>query len=305
MDPFSISLYDLAIPINMSALVFTLGYWAMSVSITAILTRMSDTFKAMEIRHKRNVVTYFLEIFATTTSFFLLTCMFPRLITISRISDPFTKDEITLASVGIGLVFYLYIFEIVYKTHINSSLLVQHVLMILMTCLTCFMLWDTLNPASVYTMILVYSATTEQPVFVALLLYRFGYRCRWWFRVAAVTGVLFKTIVFCLGFLVFKRAILDVEFVNHRNDFQWKRFVVVVFPIVNVLLLIVQVHCTRLYWVLGEKSHVSQIINAGGDLPTKKNTSTSTLRMDSIENFDLRMYGIDNNELYTIDEESA
>ncbi len=281
MDVFSISLYDLAIPINISSLMFMLGYWLVSVSITEILTRMSETFRAMGIRHKRNVVTYFLQLISTTISLVVLTYRFPRLITISRISEPFTKDEVTVASVGIGSVFYLYIFEMVYKTYMNFALVVHHVLMILITCLTCFMLWDTLNPASVYTMILLYSAITEQPVFIALILYRFGYRCQRWFRVAAVTGALFKMSIFSMGVLALKRAFLDVEFVNHRNDFQWKKFIVVVFPIVNVILFVVQVHSTRLYWALGEKSHRLQ---APTMLPKTK-APTSMLRMGSIENF--------------------
>lgn len=266
----------------MSALVFILGYWVMSVALTEFLTRMSNAFKSMDVRHKRNVVTYFLELFATTISFFVFTVLFPRLITVSRISDPFTKDELTVATTGIGLVFYLYIFEMVYKTRINFSLLIHHILMVLMTCLTCFMLWDTLNPASAYTMILVYSAITEQPVFIALILYRFGYQCRWWFRISAITGVLFKTVVFCLGFVVLKRAFLDVEFVNHRNDFEWKKFIVIVFPIVNTCLFVVQIYSTRLYWSLGEKSHKSRTIKGRDEIP--KTLSKSSLTTDSLDN---------------------
>jgi len=56
MDVFNISIYDMAIPINMSSLVFLLGYWILSMFITTTLNYFSNTFKNMELRHKRNII---------------------------------------------------------------------------------------------------------------------------------------------------------------------------------------------------------------------------------------------------------
>lgn len=280
LDVFEASLYDIAIPVNMASLVFLLGFWAMSVLITATLNRLSEKFRSMELRHKRNIVTYIFQIGATTASLSIFTVVFPRFITVSRIEDPFTKEDMKMASIASGLVFYLYIFELVYKTSVNFSLMVHHILAIGMTCLTCFFLWDTMNPAAVYLMILLYSAVTEQPVFIALLLYRFGYKCRWWFRFAAATGLLFKGSVFGLGFLVLQRALLDVHFTNYRNDFGWKSFMTIVFPVVNVVLLVVQVYCIHVYWALGEKSHIATIGAKDDPYPPRKSLSASTVRTD-------------------------
>lgn len=276
MDVFAVSLYDTGIPLNMISLAMFMGFWVMSIVITAGLALVSEKFNDMNIRHKRNVVTYILQIIVTTVSFCLFTFGLPRIITVSQIEGPFTKRDLNISSIALGLVLYMYVFELVYKTSVNFSLMVHHVLTIVLTCLICFFLWDTMTPAAGYLSILLYSAITEQPVFVALILYRFGYKCVWWFRVAAITGLLFKGAIFSLGFVVLKRAILDVEFTNHRNDFDWKSFMTIAFPIVNVLLFIVQIYSIRVYWTIGEKSKKMK-----ARVKPRKSDSVSNIRTDS------------------------
>ena len=258
-NEFGISLYNMGIPINMPSLIFMMGFWVASVITTRILYKTSDTFRGMSIRHQRNVVTYILQIVATTISFFVFTIGFPRLITVSSIDKSFDENDTIVASMGIGLVFYLYIFELIYKTELNMAIIIHHLLTITMTALTCFMLWDTLNPAAVYPIILAYHAITEQPIFVALLLYRFGYNAKFWFRFSAVRCVLFNTVICALTFIVLKKCILDVEFTNHRNDFDWKTFMSIVIPVVNVSLFIVQMYSANIYWILGNKPVVKPV----------------------------------------------
>lgn len=254
INSFCISLYDMGIPINMSELTFMISFWIFSLFMTRILNSKSEKFRNMTIRQKRNVITYILQLIVTTVSLLMFTFLFPRIITITSINKSFTQQDTIVASIGIGLILQLYIFELIYKIHTNWSLIIHHILTITLTSIVCFMLWDTLNPASVYPIILVYSAITEQPIFVSLLLYRFGYNSRNWFRISAITGFIFKTYVFIGGLFVLKKALIDEEFVNFRNDFPWKSFMKVVFPIGNVLLFSVQMYSIRIYLSIGEKS---------------------------------------------------
>lgn len=116
------------------------------------------------------------------------------------------------------------------------------------------MLRDTANPAAAYPMVLLYSAITEQSVFVALLRYRFGLPCYHWFKFSAVFGVVAKTVTFALTWLVLKRALVDVEFVNNDGDWPWKTFMIVFVSVINTALFFVQMYSVRIYMVLANKS---------------------------------------------------
>ena len=116
------------------------------------------------------------------------------------------------------------------------------------------MLRDTANPAAAYPMVLLYSAITEQSVFVALLRYRFGLPCYNWFKFSAVFGVMAKTATFALTWVVLKRALVDEDFVNNTGDWPWKTFMVVFVSVVNTGLFCVQMYSVRIYMVLANKS---------------------------------------------------
>ena len=80
--------YDFAIVVQVSSLAFLLGYWVLSIVLTHVLENRSRAFREMDIRHRRNVVTYVMEIAATTYTFVALTAFLPRLITVTRIEEP-------------------------------------------------------------------------------------------------------------------------------------------------------------------------------------------------------------------------
>lgn len=126
------------------------------------------------------------------------------------------------------------------------------------------MFHDTYNPAAAYPAIMLYSAITEQPVFVALLRLRFGLPCCLWFRISAVGGVLTKTVVFALTWVVLKKALVDVEITNvSGNGFPWKRAMICIVSIVNVGLFVVQLVSVRIYTILANKSKRSLVAKAG------------------------------------------
>lgn len=116
------------------------------------------------------------------------------------------------------------------------------------------MVRDTANTAAAYPMIVIYSAITEQTAFIALLRYRFGLSCYNWFKISAVIGVVAKTAVFALTWLVLKRALVDVEFVNKANDWPWRTFMIVFVSVVNTAFFCVQMYSVRIYMVLANKS---------------------------------------------------
>lgn len=107
-------------------------------------------------------------------------------------------------------------------------------------------LWDTGNPAAAYPIILLYSAITEQSVFIALLRYRFGLPCYHWFKISAVFGMVAKTTTFALTWLAVKKALIDVEFVNFANEWPWKTFSIALVSAANMILFCVQIYNIRI-----------------------------------------------------------
>lgn len=218
----------------------------------------------MSTKDRRNAVTYFMQLIGTTAALLIMTVRLPRFITVTDLDKSFDKTDVSLISVIVSLVYYLY--EIIYKTSINLPLMVHHLLTIVMGILICFMLWDTFNPAAAYPIVMLYSAVTEQPVFIALLLYRFKYPSYRWFVFASIASVVSKTAVFCIVWVVVKKALLDVEYENLNNDFQWKRFMVYALSVANVSLFVVQVYSVRTYWILGNKSKKYFDKQVGGEV---------------------------------------
>lgn len=245
------SLYSFIVPVHMSSTIYLFGYWMLSVFLTFIMDKYSIVFREMNLKNKRNTITYVMELIGTSISFIMLTFWFPRIVSVTDIVKPFTEKETLILSSSISLVYYLYIFEVIYKASMNFQLLAHHVLTIVMTFIVCAMLWDTRHPSAVYPIIMVYAAITEQPVFVALLLYRLKCNCHKWFMTACVTGVVFKTFVFCMVWVVVKKSILDVEYANSGV---WKDFMLWTLSVSNVCIYIIQIYSVRIYWVLGMKS---------------------------------------------------
>lgn len=100
------SLYDFSIVVQISSLAFLLGYWFLSFFLAYILETRSEKFREMKIRRKRNVITYVLEIAASTYyAFFALTVFLLRLVTVSRVQNPLDKMDmyITSGSEGGGM----------------------------------------------------------------------------------------------------------------------------------------------------------------------------------------------------------
>lgn len=85
--------YDFSIVIQVSSLAFVLGFWVLSIFVMRIFEASSEMFRNMGIRHKRNVVTYVIEIAASTYTFIALTAFLPRLITVTSIEDPLDEED--------------------------------------------------------------------------------------------------------------------------------------------------------------------------------------------------------------------
>lgn len=93
--------YDFAVVAQVSSLVFLLGYWVASVVLARVLGARSRRFRAMDIRHRRNVVTYVLQLVSTTIAFVTLTAVLPRIITVTRLQDPFDRTDMWVLPRGL------------------------------------------------------------------------------------------------------------------------------------------------------------------------------------------------------------
>ena len=93
--------YDFAIVVQVSSLTFLLGYWVLSIFLTRVLENRSRAFREMDIRHRRNVVTYVLQLVSTTIAFVTLTAVLPRIITVTRLQDPFDRTDMWVLPRGL------------------------------------------------------------------------------------------------------------------------------------------------------------------------------------------------------------
>ena len=215
------------------------------------MDKVSLVFREMSLGHKRNTITYIMKLIGTTFSLFTLTYWFPRLITVSDIEKPISDNDLLVLSTSISPLYYLYIFEIIYKTSIGFRLWAHHIITIVLTYIVTAMLWETRNPAAVYPMILIYSAVTDQSAYVGLIRYRLKLPCYNWFMFTCIIGGIIKTVVFVMGWVVLKYAIIDVDFVDSGI---WKDSIIWLVAVSNICLYFIQMYVTNIYWSLGMKS---------------------------------------------------
>ncbi len=213
-----------------------LGLCVLSVVITKSLKffrghPLLDFYYGAKHRLRRNVVSYVLELLVTTVIFFVFAVVgYPLLLV-----DPRTPMAAHASSVEL-LVFFglwlvsLYLWELVRwpiraffvltrraqagKLQINWQLALHHVVTLFLVCACGYVLALTAAWCNVFGLvILVTTAVTEQPSFVALLLYRMGLfrHARNCFYVAGIASVVIKTACVAGMVPVFITSVADMR----------------------------------------------------------------------------------------------
>ncbi|KAJ6484383.1 hypothetical protein C8R47DRAFT_1217271 [Mycena vitilis] len=163
----------------------------MSAKATEIfMSRFSPGFKKLSFDHKRNTVAYVLNTFWTTVALVLQLSASPML------AEKYTYDRIDLVRLAGLLVSGLYIFELTYRSSLRIPILIHHFCTLFATILLVCVLQRTRHVAIASLALLwLFHATTEQSLFIALIMYRLKFSKRlvqWTLYFSAAQSFLFK-----------------------------------------------------------------------------------------------------------------
>ncbi|KAJ6484429.1 hypothetical protein C8R47DRAFT_1217315 [Mycena vitilis] len=154
------------------------------------LARFSVGFLKLSFDHRRNTIAYVLNTFWTTVALALQLCASPIL------AEQYTFDRIDLVKLAGLLVSGLYIFELVYRFSLRLPILIHHFCTLFATVLIVCVLQRTQHPALASLGLLwIFHATTEQSIFVGLIMYRLRFTKRlvqWVLYFSAVQSFVFK-----------------------------------------------------------------------------------------------------------------
>ncbi|KAK0495081.1 hypothetical protein EDD18DRAFT_1355083 [Armillaria luteobubalina] len=150
-----------------SAFLYLLLLYANGKGVDLLLDRFSKEYPALSFGNRRNVVTYCLNTFWTTVAFILQIVASPML------GGYYTWDRIGEARMAAVIISGLYIYEMVFRPSMRWTLLVHHFCTLFATIFIQIALQMALHPAIASAgLIWLFQATTEQSVFVGLILYR-------------------------------------------------------------------------------------------------------------------------------------
>ncbi|KAJ7496695.1 hypothetical protein FB451DRAFT_1208433 [Mycena latifolia] len=134
------------------------------------LLRFSVGFLKLSFEHRRNTVAYFLTTFWTTVALILQLCASPIL------AEKYTWTCIDLIKLAGLIVSGLYIWELMYRCSLRLPILMHHFCTIFASILIIVALQETQHPAlGVLALLWIFHATTEQSLFIALIMYRLRY----------------------------------------------------------------------------------------------------------------------------------
>ncbi|PBK88470.1 hypothetical protein ARMGADRAFT_970953 [Armillaria gallica] len=152
---------------SISAFLYLLLLYVNGKGVDFLLVRFSKEYPALSFSNKRNAVTYCLNTFWTTVAFILQIVASPML------GGYYTWDRIGEARMAAVIISGLYIYEMVFRPSMRWTLLVHHFCTLFATIFIQIALQIALHPAIASAgLIWLFQATTEQSVFVGLILYR-------------------------------------------------------------------------------------------------------------------------------------
>eukprot|EP00960_Hanusia_phi_P048013 758720-Hanusia_phi.AAC.5 len=261
-----------------------LSCWQGAKILDGGLTKIFPKYAALDEKSKKNVCIYFLELLFTTPAFLYCISVMPHSLDFSAVGkEDVTVEQVKAAGTMGSFVIHLYVFEIIYKDRIDWMMLSHHLMTIFIGATLWNSLYYTLNmvicafsivlllansdlqflgqPFTAYfSTSLLFAAVTEQPTFVALIMYRISEsrHVRKMLQIAAVSSCLTKLYAFCLTWTVYDRIVLHPVQTIHavRGNFDWELFFKVYIPIASILLVVLQVTLCHLRCLLRPASNL-------------------------------------------------
>ncbi|KAJ3773262.1 hypothetical protein FB446DRAFT_541187 [Lentinula raphanica] len=155
---------------SVSCVLYMLLLYVSAKTVEFLFRHFSLSYSDMSFSNQRNTVTYVLATFFTTVAFILQLISSPILNTHS-----YTFTQVALLKVAALIISGFYIFELTYRVSMRWPLMTHHFCTIFAIVLLLSVLSYTRHPMLMGAgTIWLFQATTEQSVFVGLLMYRMG-----------------------------------------------------------------------------------------------------------------------------------
>ncbi|KAF9037888.1 hypothetical protein BDZ89DRAFT_1061460 [Hymenopellis radicata] len=203
--------------------------------------RFSTVFPALSFENKRNTVTYGLNTFYTTIALLL------QLLSSPMLAEKYTLNRMGEIRFACVVVSGLYLYEMIYRSNMRWTLLVHHICTLFSLFFMQAALQISLNPA-IFSLgvIWLFQATTEQSIFIGLLLYRLRYPKRLvqtTLKCAAVQSFIFK-----MAFAVYLMIWWGLKLAKYHQDIDVALSVMLV--LIATLLMATQVYGSWAVWCI-------------------------------------------------------
>ncbi|KAJ7626859.1 hypothetical protein FB45DRAFT_920222 [Roridomyces roridus] len=132
-----------------------------------LMAKICSGFSELSLDHRRNTVSYVLNIFWSTVALGLQLAASPIL------AERYTTERLDLVRLAALIISGLYIFELTYRPSLRMSILIHHFCTLFAVVLIVCVLQQTLHPAlPALGLLWIFHASTEQGVFLGLIMYR-------------------------------------------------------------------------------------------------------------------------------------
>ncbi|KAJ7647796.1 hypothetical protein FB45DRAFT_998737 [Roridomyces roridus] len=172
------------------AVLYSLCLYVSAKVVELYFVNFTVGFSKLSFDHQRNTVAYVLNTFWTTVALALQFVASPLL------AEQYTMERINFVKLAALVISGLYIFELTYRPSLRMPILIHHFCTLFATILIVCVLQKTLHPAlAALGLLWIFHASTEQSIFVGLIMYRL--RCakrttQWTLYFSAVQSLLFK-----------------------------------------------------------------------------------------------------------------
>ncbi|KAJ3730818.1 hypothetical protein C8R42DRAFT_17556 [Lentinula raphanica] len=256
---------------SVSCVIYMLLLYVLAKVIEFFFYRYSMSYRTMSITNQRNSVTYVMDLLVTITA-----------LALQLVSSPVLNNRYTFAASGMLkvtalLISGLYIFELTYRISMRWPLMTHHFCTIFAIVLLLSVLSYTRHPALMGAgEIWLFQATTEQSVFVGLLMYRLDYSPRWTRDVLYLAAI--QSFIFKLGFAAYLLGFWAQHLVQFHSSDDIALSVLLV--VLTVLLMATQVYGAGAVWGLAKK--VNRFMNDPLPSPAGSDKSHDTLVFEEL-----------------------
>jgi len=258
---------------SVSCVLYMLLLYVVAKAIEFPLRRFSRAYRDMSFGNQRNTVTYVMDICFTTIGLIL------QLIALPVLNFRYTYGNVAMLKATTLIISGLYIFELTYRVSMRWPLMAHHFCTIFAIVLLLSMLSYQKHPQLIGAgEIWLFQATTEQSVFIGLLMYRLGCSDKATSRLLYFASI--QSFICKLAFAAYLLAFWGenlVQFHSTSDDVALS----VLLATLTVLLMCTQIYGAWAVWGLASKINRTmskgEVVRIAEIAESSSNSSTMSL----------------------------